>query len=79
MFNYSPHKDARIADQGSFFLTHHQLDEAAGVMRILADRLVKVGEQLVEDYGDNKDKIYLQYVRYICFFLTSVSTSPSNL
>jgi len=65
MFNYGPHSDKRQAQEGNFFLTHHKLDAEAGVLRILADRAASKGEQLLEDYGDNRDKIYLQYHGFV--------------
>ena len=75
MFNYEPHKDAREREDGNFFLKHHQMipavkasedkEASSGYMSILADRDAKVGEQLLEDYGDNRDKIYLQYHGFV--------------
>jgi len=65
MFNYAPHPNPRLAQDGNFFLTHHKLDAEAGVLRILADRSASEGEQLLEDYGDNRDKIYLQYHGFV--------------
>jgi hypothetical protein len=59
MFNYSPHPDPRPSDGGNFFLEHHHLTDDGLV--VLADRPSIQGVQLFEDYGDNSDRIYLQY------------------
>jgi hypothetical protein len=63
MFNYSPHPDVRVSNSGEFFLSHHKLNEDGIV--ILADRDEISGNQLFEDYGDNEDKVYLQYHGFI--------------
>jgi hypothetical protein len=59
MFNYSPHPDPRPSNGGNFFLDHHHLTEEGLVVE--ADRDCPEGSQLFEDYGDNSDRIYLQY------------------
>lgn len=61
MFNYAPHPQVRKSNSGEFFLKHHRLSEEDQALYILADRKTSKGEQLMEDYGDNADKIYLQY------------------
>jgi len=63
MFNYAPHEKHREADSGEFFLTHHRLNDDDLV--ILADRDQEANTQLCEDYGDNKDNIYLQYHGFV--------------
>ena len=65
MFNYEPHAESRKADSGSYFLKHHQLSESDGSISISADRRASKGMQLLEDYGDNRDKIYLQYHGFV--------------
>jgi hypothetical protein len=67
MFNYAPHPVLREADSGEFFLLHHQLenDKDGPSLKVLADRAQVKGSQLSEDYGDNNDKIYLQYHGFV--------------
>jgi protein-histidine N-methyltransferase len=59
MFNYSPHPDPRPPDAGNFFLEHHILSKDG--LEVHADRDCQAELQLFEDYGDNSDRIYLQY------------------
>ena len=59
MFNYSPHPDPRSPDGGNFFLEHHILSKDG--LEVHADRDCPMKSQLFEDYGDNSDRIYLQY------------------
>ena len=65
MFNYAPHGEYRRATGGDFFLLHHRLDSATKQLTISADRRQPAGTQLSEDYGDNSDKIYLQYHGFV--------------
>eukprot|EP00605_Chrysophyceae_sp_TOSAG23-4_P000492 GSChrysophyteH1.ASY1.ANO1.551.1 assembled CDS len=65
MFNYEPHVESRKADSGTYFLKHHHLSDTDGSLRISADRDAAKGMQLLEDYGDNRDKIYLQYHGFV--------------
>jgi histone-lysine N-methyltransferase SETD3 len=65
MFNYAPHPSVRPANSGIFFLEHHVLREEEAELRILADRNVVAGAQVFEDYGDNNDKVYLQYHGFV--------------
>ena len=64
MFNYAPHPLSRPANSGEFFLEHHKLHRD-GHLAIFADRATTLGQQLFEDYGDNKDNIYLQYHGFV--------------
>ena len=41
------------------------MDPTTSTIRIYADRAASKGEQLLEDYGDNRDKIYLQYHGFV--------------
>lgn len=63
MFNYLPHPDPRPPNGGNFFLEHHLLTDEG--LEVLADRDCQAGQQLFEDYGDNSDKIYLQYHGFV--------------
>jgi hypothetical protein len=57
MFNYEPHENIRQSGAGDFFLKHHILDDEG--LLISADRSHDENAQVYEDYGDNKDEIYL--------------------
>eukprot|EP00299_Pterocystis_sp_00344_P002488 c12812_g1_i1.p1 GENE.c12812_g1_i1~~c12812_g1_i1.p1 ORF type:complete len:625 (+),score=169.41 c12812_g1_i1:135-1877(+) len=57
MFNYAPVSDTRKADYGSAFLKSHSVSGA--VAKVWSDRSCSKGQQLFEDYGDNRDLIYL--------------------
>lgn len=63
MFNYHPHEDKRQPNAGNFFLKHHKLSTTG--LYVSADRACSKGEQLLEDYGDNMDKIYIQYHGFV--------------
>jgi len=63
MFNYAPNNVPREQNMGSFFLQHHQLG-AAG-LSITADHDCARGAQLLEDYGDNSDSIYISYHGFV--------------
>ena len=65
MFNYAPHSEPRRATNGEFFLLHHKLDSNSKELIISSDRDQVAGGQLHEDYGDNTDKIYLQYHGFV--------------
>ena len=71
MFNYAPQSVKREADSGEFFLLHHKLEssnagsDGGSSLRIFADRAQLAGGQLYEDYGDNSDKVYLQYHGFV--------------
>lgn len=65
MFNYAPHNESRRAAGGEFFLLHHKLDAGTKQLTLTADRDQPAGTQLQEDYGDNTDKIYLQYHGFV--------------
>jgi hypothetical protein len=63
MFNYKPHHQQRQASMGNFFLKHHALSDKALV--VSSDRKFSRGDEIVEDYGDNEDAIYLQYHGFV--------------
>eukprot|EP01038_Epipyxis_sp_PR26KG_P004607 gene4607-6484_t len=65
IFNYSPHPDPRESKSGDFFLTHHILNNKHGSITILSDRQQSLNNQLMEDYGDNPDEIYLKYHGFV--------------
>ncbi|ETV96853.1 hypothetical protein, variant [Aphanomyces invadans] len=57
MFNGQAHPTTRPANNGARFLEFHQVSPDG--VRILADRSCAKNDQLVEDYGDNDNYIYL--------------------
>jgi hypothetical protein len=59
MFNYHPHQVERDADNGANFLRYHKMHE--GRFHVYADRAAKGGEQLMEDYGDNTNELYINH------------------
>jgi histone-lysine N-methyltransferase SETD3 len=65
VFNYAPHPVPRLAQNGDHFLKHHILDPKNGTLTILADRSCDAGHQVLEDYGDNPNQIYLQYHGFV--------------
>jgi Rubisco LSMT substrate-binding/SET domain len=62
--NYEPHPDERTDKQGGFFTQHHFVEKNNSVT-VLADRAFAAGQQVVEDYGDNPNSIYLQYHGFV--------------
>jgi histone-lysine N-methyltransferase SETD3 len=65
VFNYAPHPEPRLSQNGDYFLKHHILDPKNGTLTILADRSCSNGHQVLEDYGDNPNQIYLQYHGFV--------------
>lgn len=63
MFNYAPNNMPREQNMGSFFLQHHMLGVAG--LSITADHDCPRGTQLLEDYGDNSDTIYISYHGFV--------------
>ncbi|KAJ8614485.1 hypothetical protein CTAYLR_000877 [Chrysophaeum taylorii] len=65
LVNYGPHPRAadREYDAGSFFLEYHRFE--GGSLRTFADRPCAKGEQLVEDYGDNSNLVYLEHHGFV--------------
>lgn len=64
MFNYEPHPTRRPHESGNHFLLHHKRD-AGGSFTITADRNTDAGQQLMEDYGDNPNSIYLEFHGFV--------------
>ena len=57
MFNYAPHHEEREANNGAEFLRYHKVQN--GHFNVFADRACDGGKQLVEDYGDNTNTLYI--------------------
>jgi hypothetical protein len=57
MFNYAPLAEVRQANLGSNFLNFHSI--TGDHERVWSDRSCNKGEQLFEDYGDNRNLVYL--------------------
>ena len=50
---------SRQANLGSEFLKYHVIDDKKTTVKILSDRPCRAGKQLYEDYGDNRNLVYL--------------------
>ena len=67
MFNYKPHADAseRKAENGKNFLRYHKIEKK--IFYVYADRVADPSNnvfeytQLMEDYGDNTNEIYINH------------------
>ncbi|KAF0713411.1 Aste57867_4348 [Aphanomyces stellatus] len=57
MFNGQSHPDTRTANNGAHFLDFHVISQDG--VRILADRACAAHSQLMEDYGDNDNYVYM--------------------
>eukprot|EP00953_Heterococcus_sp_UTEX-ZZ885_P006098 3760-Heterococcus_DN1.PRE.1 len=62
--NYEPHPAERLHLQGGFYMQHHVVEKNSSVT-VLADRAFAAGQQLVEDYGDNPNGIYLLFHGFV--------------
>jgi uncharacterized membrane protein YgcG len=84
--NYEPHPAERTHMQGGFFMKHHVVEKNSSVT-VLADRAFAAGQQLVEDYGDNPNSIYLLFHGFVpqqlnpfdCVQLTLSGTPADSL
>jgi protein-histidine N-methyltransferase len=63
MFNYAPHHEEREANNGAEFLRYHKVQ--GGNFNVFADRACKAGAQLVEDYGDNTNSLYINHHGFV--------------
>eukprot|EP00945_MAST-04E_sp_MAST-4E-sp1_P002179 g2179.t1 len=63
MFNYAPHHEEREANNGAEFLRYHKVQN--GHFNVFADRACDGGEQLVEDYGDNTNTLYINHHGFV--------------
>ena len=59
MFNYEAHAEEREADNGNAFLKYHKVE--GGFFSVYADRDGAAGRQLMEDYGDNSNELYINH------------------
>ena len=59
MFNYHPHQVERDADNGANFLRYHKMHD--GRFHVYADRAATSQKQLMEDYGDNTNELYINH------------------
>ena len=63
MFNYAPHHEEREANNGAEFLRYHKVQR--GNFNVFADRACTSGNQLVEDYGDNTNSLYINHHGFV--------------
>ena len=63
MFNYAPHHEEREANNGAEFLRYHKVQN--GHFNVFADRACNGGKQLVEDYGDNTNTLYINHHGFV--------------
>ena len=63
MFNYAPHHEERAANNGAEFLRYHKVQN--GKFNVYADRACRAGAQLVEDYGDNSNTLYINHHGFV--------------
>ncbi len=62
-FNFSPHAEAREPSEGDHFLQYHKV--TGDSFSVFADRKSDRGEQLLEDYGDNSNDVYMTYHGFV--------------
>ena len=82
MFNYHPHQVERKADNGANFLRYHKMKN--GRFQVFADRACPGNQQLMEDYGDNTNELYVNHhgkssVLCLLFFPQSGRTFQGQL
>ena len=63
MFNYAPHHEEREANNGAEFLRYHKVQ--GGNFNVFSDRSCGPGKQLVEDYGDNTNALYINHHGFV--------------
>ena len=63
MFNYAPHHEEREANNGAEFLGYHKVQ--GGNFNVFSDRSCGPGKQLVEDYGDNTNALYINHHGFV--------------
>ena len=62
-FNFASHEEKRGQSHGDHFLRYHRIEE--GSFTVYADRSAVAGTQLLEDYGDNDNEIYMLYHGFV--------------
>ena len=63
MFNYAPHHEEQEANNGANSSKVSQ--SQGGNFNVFSDRLRDSGKQLVEDYGDNTNALYINHHGFV--------------
>eukprot|EP00736_Rhodelphis_marinus_P007322 Rmarinus@m.22557 len=66
--NYHPSPEPRPSDSGSQYTKYHKAPRSSDTDRfyeLLADRDIPKGSQVFEDYGDNDNRVYLEFLGFV--------------